>query len=212
MVEKIKNKTVKFITEPHLIKDVHLNEIEKTLINYPYFQFANLCLSLVLYKKNSIRYSRQLKKTAILSLNRKVLFKYINTDYLDSIKQKSSNHSLLNSTLNINNLNHNEEHSFSQWLNVVKIKKIDRESPTSTDQIEEKKNSQKKFFNASNSAKNSLIENDKLITPTLAKVYMQQEHYDKAISAYEKLILKIPKKSSFFANQIKLIKKLKQES
>ena len=212
MVEKIKNKTVKFITEPHLIKDVHLNEIEKTLINYPYFQFANLCLSLVLYKKNSIRYSRQLKKTAILSLKRKVLFKYINTDYLNSIKQKSSNHSLLNSTSNINNLKHNEEHSFSQWLNVVKIKKIDRKSPTSTDQTEEKKNSQKKFFNASNSAKNSLIENDKLITPTLAKVYMQQEHYDKAISAYEKLILKIPKKSSFFANQIKLIKKLKKES
>ena len=212
MVEKIKNKTVKFITEPHLIKDEHLNEIEKTLINYPYFQFANLCLSLVLYKKNSIRYSRQLKKTAILSLKRKVLFKYINTDYLNSIKQKSSTHSLLNSTSNINNLNHNEEHSFSQWLNVVKIKKIDRKSPTSNDQIEEKKNSQKKFFNASNSAKNSLIENDKLITPTLAKVYMQQEHYDKAISAYEKLILKIPKKSSFFANQIKLIKKLKKES
>ena len=212
MVEKNKNKTIKFITEPHLIKDEYLNEIEKTLIKYPYFQFANLCLSLILYKKNSVRYRRQLKKTAILSLNRKVLFKYINTDYLDSIKQKSSNHSLLNSTLNINNLNHNEEHSFSQWLNVVKIKKIDRESPTSTDQIEEKKNSQKKFFNASNSAKNSLIENDKLITPTLAKVYMQQGHYDKAISAYEKLILKIPKKSSFFANQIKLIKKLKKES
>ena len=87
MVDKIKNKTVKFITEPHLIKDVHLNEIEKTLIKYPYFQFANLCLSLVLYKKNSVRYSRQLKKTAILSLKRKVLFKYINTDYLNSIKK-----------------------------------------------------------------------------------------------------------------------------
>ena len=212
MVEKIKNKTVKFITEPHLIKDVHLNEIEKTLIKYPYFQFANLCLSLVLYKKNSVRYSRQLKKTAILSLKRKVLFKYIKTDYLNSIKKKSSNHSLLNSTSNINNFNHNEEHSFSQWLNIVKIKKIDRENSTSSDHLEEKKNSQKKFFNASNSAKNSLIENDKLITPTLAKVYMQQEHYDKAISAYEKLILKIPKKSTFFANQIKLIKKLKKES
>ena len=196
MVDKIKNKTVKFITEPHLIKDVHLNEIEKTLIKYPYFQFANLCLSLVLYKKNSVRYSRQLKKTAILSLKRKVLFKYINTDYLNSIKKKSSNHSLLNSTSNID-FKHNEEHSFSQWLNIVKIKKIDRENSTSTDHLEERKNSQKKFFNASNSAKNSLIENDKLITPTLAKVYMQQEHYDKAISAYEKLILKIPKKKYF---------------
>ena len=76
----------------------------------------------------------------------------------------------------------------------MKIKKIDRENSTSTDHLEEKKNSQKKFFNASNSAKNSLIENDKLITPTLAKVYMQQEHYDKAISAYEKLIFENSKK------------------
>ena len=119
---------------------------------------------------------------------------------------------MLNKISDKDNFNFNEEHSFSQWLNVVKIKKIDRENLISTDQVEEKKNSQKKFFSASNSAKNSLIENDKLITPTLAKVYMQQEHYDKAISAYEKLILKIPKKSTFFVNQIKLIKKLKKES
>lgn len=212
MVEKIKNKTASFITEPNLIQDVQLKEIETTLNEYPYFQFAHLCLSLVLYKKNSIRFNRQLKKTAILSLKRKVLYKYINTDYFSSKKQKSSKHSLLNKISDTDNFNVNEEHSFLEWLRVVKIKKIDRENSISTEQIEEKKNSQKKFFSASNSAKNSLIENDKLITPTLAKVYMQQEHYDKAISAYKKLILKIPKKSSYFANQIKLIKKLKKES
>ena len=54
-----------------------------------------------------------------------------------------------------------------------------------------------------------MIENDELVTPTLAKVYLEQEHYEKAISAYEKLILKYPKKNSFFAAQIKLITKLK---
>ena len=64
------------------------------------------------------------------------------------------------------------------------------------------------FFNPINISKESVIENNDLVTPTLAKVYLEQMHYEKAILAYEKLILKYPKKSSFFAAQIKLINKL----
>ena len=64
---------------------------------------------------------------------------------------------------------------------------------------------------ATDAAKESLIENNELVTPTLAKVYLEQEHYGKAILAYEKLILKYPEKSSFFADQIKLINKLNKK-
>ena len=46
------------------------------------------------------------------------------------------------------------------------------------------------------------------VTETLARVYLEQEHYDKAKSAYKKLSLKYPEKSSFFAGQIELIEKL----
>ena len=35
-----------------------------------------------------------------------------------------------------------------------------------------------------------------------------QGHYEKALAAYEKLSLKNPKKNTYFANQIKKIKKL----
>ncbi|HAD97033.1 MAG TPA: hypothetical protein DCG19_06470 [Cryomorphaceae bacterium] len=49
-----------------------------------------------------------------------------------------------------------------------------------------------------------------LITETLAKVYIKQGHYDKAIKAYQILKLKYPEKSSFFADQILEIKKLKK--
>ena len=45
------------------------------------------------------------------------------------------------------------------------------------------------------------------VTETLAKVYLEQEHYSKAKLAYEKLSLKYPEKSSFFAGQLKLINK-----
>tara|TARA_B100000902_G_C27231445_1_gene875033 strand:- start:731 stop:1261 length:531 start_codon:yes stop_codon:yes gene_type:complete len=54
--------------------------------------------------------------------------------------------------------------------------------------------------------KKSTQDNDYLTTETLAKIYVDQGHYKRAIQAYEILCLKYPKKSSFFANQIKKIK------
>ncbi|WP_313111892.1 hypothetical protein [Aequorivita sediminis] len=47
-----------------------------------------------------------------------------------------------------------------------------------------------------------------LMTETLAKVYLQQKNYRKAIQAYKILILKNPEKSGFFADQIRAIEKL----
>ncbi|NND87785.1 MAG: hypothetical protein HKM28_00900 [Flavobacteriaceae bacterium] len=46
-----------------------------------------------------------------------------------------------------------------------------------------------------------------LMTETLAKVYLQQKNYSKAIQAYKILILKYPEKSGFFADQIRAIEK-----
>ncbi|MGK0387274.1 MAG: tetratricopeptide (TPR) repeat protein [Patiriisocius sp.] len=120
-----------------------------------------------------------------------------------------------------------DSHSFSEWLQLTTATPIVREvvkDPTLEIAQKEKEHKYQlieKFINekpkikpASNKTpqKNLAIDytksSDSLMTETLAKVYLQQKNYKKAIQAYKILILKNPEKSGFFADQIRAVKKL----
>lgn len=66
-----------------------------------------------------------------------------------------------------------------------------------------------KFFTPSTEAKQSLLENEHLVTETLAKIYALQGNISKAIRAYEILSLKFPQKSVYFASLIEKLKNSK---
>ena len=63
-----------------------------------------------------------------------------------------------------------------------------------------------KFYSPEHNAKESLLENEHLVSETLAKIYALQGSVNKAVRAYEILSLKFPQKSAYFAS---LIQKLK---
>ena len=61
-----------------------------------------------------------------------------------------------------------------------------------------------------NLAKMQNIQPEELMTETLARIYVEQKNYAKAIQSYKILSLKYPEKSIFFANQIKAVEELQE--
>ncbi|WP_310559871.1 tetratricopeptide repeat protein [Flavobacterium sp.] len=120
-----------------------------------------------------------------------------------------------------------EKHSFQEWLQLSRTQPIvrEKESDEHTKSISLNDDKKKKldlidkFIQASpkispikQNAESSFTidlnktDNSYLMTETLARVYLEQKKYQKAIQAYEILILKYPEKSSFFADRITDIK------
>ncbi len=106
----------------------------------------------------------------------------------------------------------NEKRNYIDWLNQFKTKHKTTTTP-SLDPIEKFLKERPKIVPKKNVTiktpeiiEKSVVEKQMLMTETLANLYVKQKKYDKAIQAFRILSLKYPKKSSYFANQIKEIK------
>ena len=127
----------------------------------------------------------------------------------------------------------NEKHSFQEWLQLSRIQPINREteiksiSENTILDLDKKKKAAliDKFIESSPKipplrptettaipSESNQSDDAYLMTETLARVYLEQKKYKRAIQAYEILILKYPEKSSFFADRISDIAILQQNN
>ena len=127
--------------------------------------------------------------------------------------------------------NKNDRYSFEEWLQLSAKNSVENKTETSivkTSDTPKKaaKMAQINAFIAKNPKMSTPLTNleeitikdaqkinkEALMTETLARVYLEQKKYKKALQAYKILSLKYPEKNSFFASQIKVVQKLIKEN
>jgi hypothetical protein len=321
------------VKNPQVLNETQINALESIVLQYPFFETAHLLYVKGLQKQNSLSFSKQLRKTAIIANSRIILHELLHkketviehvveskeatdrvieetkpihstitssdqdikviytttpiVNYSQKVEETLPDFEInlsessipkpieigsktetqvfdidkLNKTIEqeisrgiiqsyiesdfiktpeLNKIENNEPVSFTDWLHKIQkeshtIQKteitkseINQKNTVLTSENEEKpsffnKNKQlidkiiesdpgklklgnNKFFTPNIDAKQSLLENEHLVTETLAKIYALQGNINKAIRAYEILSLKFPQKSVYFTSLIQNLK------
>ena len=206
-------------------------ELESIIFEYPYFQLAHAIYLKSLKIQDQFNFDLILKKTAILSSRRKMIFNWINDNENNlfkiqkrtkKIKTKGSppQVSQLEGTSNLNKSKEEEQRMlFVDWVMSYTNSKKENENRPLESKIEiidsfleknpkipksKEKGNADDFLNL---ASDNKFNKSELMTETLAKIYVKQQKFKEALYAYRILSLKYPEKSSLFANQIKKLQK-----
>ena len=206
-------------------------ELESIIFEYPYFQLAHAIYLKSLKIQDQFNFDLILKKTAILSSRRKMIFNWINDNENNlfkiqkrtkKIKTKDSppQVSQLEATSNLNKSKEEEQRMlFVDWVMSYTNSKKENENRPLESKIEiidsfleknpkipksKEKGNADDFLNL---ASDNKFNKSELMTETLAKIYVKQQKFKEALYAYRILSLKYPEKSSLFANQIKKLQK-----
>lgn len=188
-----------YLQNTALLNADSLEGVKKLTSDFPWFTIGWLLYLKNLKNLNHSDYETVLKKVAVMVPDRKMLFRFLNDELNKKVPIITGN----NKTTAYN-LEGDVELEAEKSL-------IDKFLSSDGSRLRSGKVSL--GVNGNNGdkavAEQSVKEDERLVTETLASIYLQQKNYDKALDAYQKLSLKYPEKSVYFAGRIKEIELLK---
>ena len=208
---------IKILQQPEKLSKKELLFLEEISREFPYFQPSRAIYLKSLAENEVIKFKKYLNSTAIYTRDRKILFDFIKNIQNQNDKvffNKNEKTSAIVENSISDSLEISEQNSFVDWLKLSNLKPIDRSKEAQTvDKFISKKPKIKikaDKTQTENDINDDLSNQSGFMTETIAKLYLNQKNYEKAIQSYKILILKFPEKNSYFADQIKKIKKLKK--
>ena len=205
---------------------------------YPYFQTAHLLRTLNLLHLKDTNFLLDLRKTAIYVPDRKQLFFRIEDDFFDPElmetleNERISSVELIEAFLSESGVKTGSKEieletppvstDYASYFLSGKDKTDGGKTPPFQHQetidkfLQESSKSPLRIrFNQPKEPQEEIQEprleppaNDSFFTETLAKIYIRQKKYNKALEIFRKLSLIYPEKSRYFADQIRFLEKL----
>lgn len=216
------------------IDNLSLEQLLKLKEEHPYFSLANVVSSKKM--KSSPYFNAELSRASIFSADRNQLRKYIEQEFINTVENELQPGIKADEIVFVQQdetVDYSKSSfTFNQWLNVFATA-----STTATEESKPIDDLDKLILHSAQSAQflneslkqetnyskglDSFLENEKyrhkikksthtesqVVTETLAKLYIAQGKNSMAVEVFEKLMLKYPEKSIYFAQQIQKLKK-----
>ena len=197
---------IQWIKQPELLNASTLYELRTMVARYPYFQTLRLLYLNNLYLLHDETFGPELRKSALFVADRSKLYYLIEGDKL-AVKPAKSTKALAPEQ--------KEEPNENRTLSLINSFLAEvPDDQTVNDELNLSPLTQEYVLTDDNIGNEETVESeaeeldDSYFTETLAKIYIKQRRYGKALEIIRKLNLKYPKKSIYFADQIRFLEKL----
>ena len=185
---------IKYLQNPASISGADIYDVEQLYEQYPYCSAIAILYLKALADREDLKFNNKLKKIALSVYSRERLHE------ITYLKAEVKTPEIRPTAYSIEDI-------------PVKTKAIDFRGQSLIDKFIESNPKISPISTGHEEHTNEPITQEidvteTIFTESLAKIYIKQKQYDKAKRIFERLNLKFPEKSSYFADQIKNIDKL----
>lgn len=209
----------RLLNDPTSLTEHHKSDLEYLSTQYPYCAPLHRLLILCLYQTQDLQYASDLPRRSLFLSSPEYLFFALKQrrDNVSSspIKEENKGFALIDSFLEAHPEDTSEVEQLLSSLSPLPVREKENteelittflEKGISAEQIRiEEPNENKPAY--LNKIEDSPLE-EELFTETLARIYIRQGRYERAMNIFQTLNLKMPKKNSYFAEQIEFLDKI----